>query len=345
MMTPILRRVCLVALCSAASALAAPPAPQPPPTQTAEQLFKRARDLLAAKKFSEACPLFEKSQAMEPALGTLLNLADCLEQEGKPASAFVVFNEAAGWASRTKEAKREEVALKRAQALKAKVTFVAVELAAPTPSATAEIFTMPVSTGAVALQQWKLDGALQAVPLNPGSYLLRARAPGRVDVELPFEVKTVPGPLKLTVPVMKAEAAALAADMTPPPMPAPAPLEAPVRVQRSGRTTSSVVGIANVSVGAALLIGSAVALGYSTSIADKVNRQQAGQPDQLSPTVTRSEYNTVRTLYPASIVGLGVGAAVLGTGVFLLLRDSSSAVAFNVGVSGDGAMVSARGTF
>ncbi len=41
----------------------------------AEQLFNQARDLMKAGAFSEACPKLEASLKLDPATGTLFNLA------------------------------------------------------------------------------------------------------------------------------------------------------------------------------------------------------------------------------------------------------------------------------
>ena len=82
----------------------------PAPATRAEQLFRHARAMLAEKNYVDACPLLEQSHRLEPALGTLLNLADCFENIGRPASAYRAFTAAAEWASKNGETKRKEVA-------------------------------------------------------------------------------------------------------------------------------------------------------------------------------------------------------------------------------------------
>ena len=53
----------------------------------AELLFKRAAAHLDAREYEAACPLLERSNALDPSSGTLLNLAECYEQRGLTASA------------------------------------------------------------------------------------------------------------------------------------------------------------------------------------------------------------------------------------------------------------------
>lgn len=337
-MTRLLRRApcCLTLL--AATALAAEPAR---PQSEADHLFTRARGLLAQKKFAEACPLLEKSHKLEPALGTLLNLADCLEKWGRPAAAFVAFNEAAAWAARNKEAKREEVALQRAQALKPKLAQVAVELAAPAPNAKAKLSRAGDAAEAPPLREWSVDGTPQTVPLDPGAYVVRVDAPGRVGSSASFQVGATPGLTRVSVP-------ALALVDVPPPAPDPTLPPPPLLVVSppSAKSPAAAIGIVNVAAGGALIVASAICLGYSRTVLDRVERQQPGGPDFDNPTVTRQEFTTVQTLYPASWVGLGVGLAAAGTGTFLLIRELRSApVVVSAGASSQGAFASVSGSF
>ncbi|MFO0548248.1 MAG: PEGA domain-containing protein [Polyangiaceae bacterium] len=63
------------------------PTPTPTPTETpqvaAQRLFDEALALLDQGRASEACPKFRESLALDPAVGTLLNIAACSKREGK----------------------------------------------------------------------------------------------------------------------------------------------------------------------------------------------------------------------------------------------------------------------
>src|SRR6185369_16874031 len=88
----------------------------------AEALFNHAKQLVKEGKLSEACPKFEESLRLDPGIGTLLYLADCLEKSGKTASAWARFLEAAAAAKAANQADRETKARQRAAALEPKLS-------------------------------------------------------------------------------------------------------------------------------------------------------------------------------------------------------------------------------
>ena len=80
----------------AALLLAAPPASAQPVTSTgqAESLFRDGQKLTAEGKLAEACIAFEGSYRLDPVLSTLLNVANCRENNGQFATAWSAFVEA-----------------------------------------------------------------------------------------------------------------------------------------------------------------------------------------------------------------------------------------------------------
>ncbi len=59
----------------------------------ADEAFKQGRELLKAGKFAQACEQFEKSQELDPALGTLYNIAQCDAEIGKLAESLAAYKD------------------------------------------------------------------------------------------------------------------------------------------------------------------------------------------------------------------------------------------------------------
>ena len=74
---------------------------------TAQALFDQATALKANEDWAGACPKFESSYRLDPALGTLLNLANCFEKLGKIASAWARWEEAYQWATKNGDDRAE----------------------------------------------------------------------------------------------------------------------------------------------------------------------------------------------------------------------------------------------
>src|SRR5690349_12436718 len=60
----------------------------------ADALFKKAKKLHADKKYAEACPMFEKSDALDSGIGAKLNVAKCYEDWGMLARAHRWYTDA-----------------------------------------------------------------------------------------------------------------------------------------------------------------------------------------------------------------------------------------------------------
>jgi tetratricopeptide (TPR) repeat protein len=160
----------------------------------AQTLFEEGQALKDAGNMREACDKFQASQKLDAAVGTQLNLADCYEQLGKTASAWVNFVEVA----ESKEAgeKRAAFAQKRADALRPRLTKLVIQVAAP-----ARDMTIHRGDVLVPRETWGTS-----VPVDPGSYPITARAPGKspwretVKVEGEGEEITVRVPALLARP-------------------------------------------------------------------------------------------------------------------------------------------------
>src|SRR5687768_10663170 len=100
--------------------------------ELAAKLFKQGRDLIEAGKIDEACARFQQSLKLDPtAIGTKLNLADCLERKGKLADAYRLFDEAAVEAAKESKEGRESFGRKRADQLVKKLVRIELRFAEP----------------------------------------------------------------------------------------------------------------------------------------------------------------------------------------------------------------------
>src|SRR5262249_32467324 len=141
---------------------------QPPAdAAAAEALFREGRRLLEEKKYGEACPKLQESDRLDPATGTLLALALCYEGDGKTASAWAAYVDAAGRARREDQKDRERAALDRAKSLEPKLSRVTLVIA-PTVAALPDLAVTrdgtPVGRGALGT----------AVPVDPGPHTVVA---------------------------------------------------------------------------------------------------------------------------------------------------------------------------
>jgi hypothetical protein len=168
----------------------------------AEVLFRDGRTLIKNGKLAEGCTKIEASERIESSVGTLLNLGDCRDKLGKVASAWAAFRKAEATAKRANnDDKREDEARKRAVALEARMSSLTIETAQP-------------PAGLVVKRDGEsLDAALlnTAVPLDPGTYVIVAEAPGyapwKTDVVIQSKTKrrlAIPALLRSAVVVTTA---------------------------------------------------------------------------------------------------------------------------------------------
>lgn len=149
--------------------------------QIAQSLFDDARTLLEAGRYAEACRKFADSHRLEPAGGTLLNLALCHELEGKTATAWNEFREALSVAARDQRKDRADLAEEHIAALQPKLTRLTVVVG---EDAAAEL---TVDRSPLPPAAWNA-----AIPVDPGEHRVRRMTGGVVDWETAV-VTTEPG--------------------------------------------------------------------------------------------------------------------------------------------------------
>ncbi|MGC4087952.1 MAG: hypothetical protein QM756_08655 [Polyangiaceae bacterium] len=159
----------------------------------AQALFDQAKSLMSEGRFAEACGKLEESQRLDPALGTLLNLADCNDKAGKLASAWSLFRDAEAQAKRDQQADAATVAHDRAVALAERVPRLVIEV---TDSKLPGLKVRRNDTQ-VGSAQWGTE-----LPLDPGSYQIVASADGYREWRTSVTLEEGAAPVKVSVPTL-----------------------------------------------------------------------------------------------------------------------------------------------
>jgi hypothetical protein len=265
----------------------------------AEELFNQGRKLLTAGKVKAACPKFAESYRLDPALGSLLNLATCHQLEGRLASAWSEFREAEAQAMRAGDAARQKLAAERAAALEARLPRLVVTAPA--------IAGLVVARDGVELGDASLGTAL---PVDPGEHEVTARAPGRAPWSRHVDV-AVGERASLVVPELEPRPEAAAG--------APAPSSEPPPSGR--RTAGFVVG----GIGLAALAVGGVMIGLTAD--------RKGVLDAHCPTKTTCDADGAQALDAAkgyawgADIAIGAGVVGLAAGAYLLLTSGTRAAA------------------
>jgi hypothetical protein len=146
----------------------------------AEMLYRQGRALLVEGKASEACLKFAESYRLDPATGTLLNLASCHETERKYATAWLEFSRAVAFARRDRRQDRVQFAQEHLAALEPKLSYltVVVPVASDVPGLDVRVDGVPVHRAARGV----------STPVDPGSHTVEASAPGRKPWSQPITI-------------------------------------------------------------------------------------------------------------------------------------------------------------
>lgn len=136
----------------------------------AEVLFEQARQEMEAGHYAAACRRLEASQELDPAIGTLLYLGSCYVSEGRVASAWSCFRQAAAAAQKAGQPDRAEVARAQADALFPKLVRLKLTPSSALPEhSTIVLDGSPVSEVLLGV----------SLPVDPGRHQIEVHAPGR----------------------------------------------------------------------------------------------------------------------------------------------------------------------
>ena len=135
----------------------------------AEALFRDGVAAFDAGRTAEACDKFAESFRLDPANGTLLDVALCHERQGKTASAWAELSQLAGRAAQAGQKEREQLARTRAAALERRLSRAQIEIASD-----AGVEEVRVDGQVLGRAAWG-----SPLPLDPGEHAFAFTGPGR----------------------------------------------------------------------------------------------------------------------------------------------------------------------
>lgn len=275
----------------------------------AENLFARAKALMNAGKFADACPLLKESYRLDPAQGTLLNLAMCNERTGRIASAWAQFRAVEQQARRAVPPREDRVktAKKRADALEPMLGRVRVVVP---PAARSPGLVVRVDGDEKGEPTWAIG-----VVVDPGAHVVEVTAPGKKPSSLHVESKA-----GATVTV---EVAALEDVASSRPDAEASEARGDARDGGGGRTTAGVaigcLGLATAAVGGVFGV---------LAITNGDDAKCAAPCTAGSAEAARSNDATDRSLAFANVanVTVPVGLVAAGVGAYLLFSAGPAKV-------------------
>jgi hypothetical protein len=257
----------------------------------AEALFREGRAATEAGDHEKACAKFRESNRLDPAPGTLFNLAACEEKLGHVATAWTQFREVTERLPGNDE--RHKIAAARAAALEPRLPRLTVVLAPGAPEGSR------VYRGSSELGAGSLDSAL---PIDPGKHVLAVEAPGRARSERTIEMaegESKREELQVGAPMV---AGAVGGDTD----------------DGSGDTRRTLgfvlggVGIAGLAVGA---VTGVMVLGKKSTVDDECNAQKRCSQTGIDAADAGTTLGTV------SGIGFIAGGVLLGAGAVLVLTS------------------------
>jgi hypothetical protein len=282
----------------------------------ADVLFRDGRAALKVGDFATACSKFAESQRLDPAPGTLVNLATCEEHLGRIASAWEHSRQAvdlfgASGDDRLGKAREQFAALDR------RVPKLAIRLATVAPKGT-RITRDGVDLAAVLLGY--------AEPVDPGDHVVVVLSPGRV--ERTYALRTTEGeqrellvfvgdPIAPTVGALASPAAGTPSPSDGREQAHPAP--APGSGRRAAMFVSGGVGVAGL---ATAVVATVMLLQTASEKATACPNHACPTPDALnwsSQLAARGE-----NLSTIGTVATGVGLVGVGVALYLLFTTTSA---------------------
>lgn len=273
----------------------------------AEALYEQARGLMKQGDFEHACPKFKQSYDLDAGGGTLLNLAECYEKQGKFASAWSSFKEALVVAQRDGRPERVEYAKKHIALVEPQVAKITIEV--PTevnePGLSVSLDGAPLGDAA-----WGVG-----MPVDPGAHQVAASAPNKQSYEQTVHVAN--GSTSIKIPKL------IATTTTPAATTGPASVTIDRDVEKKPVVDEPTNGQGQRTVG--LVIGGAgvVALGvgsyFGLHAISKWSDRKDNCPNGACTAQAKAAGDDAKSAALISDIGFGVGIIAAAVGTYLVL--------------------------
>lgn len=296
-------------------------------TALAESLFKEGKTLLTAKNYDAACPKFAESAKLDPASGTFYALGLCYEGQGKNASAWSAYLDAALAAKKDGNADREKNANKKASEIEKKVPHAS--------------FVVAAATSALKGLELSVDGQVLApaswsnAPMDGGEHKLLVKATGKKDYDATFTVKPPPDKNEVSVP-----------ELADAPVTVVPPGGGPGTVVDEGASGTgmriagfTLLGVGVVSAGLGAVFG-AMALSKASDVKKVCSLQSCTDPAAVDKNESAKTFADVSTITIIAGAVLAAGGLVL-----VLVAPKSKKVGIAPALGPGYAGVSVGGTF
>jgi hypothetical protein len=286
-------------------------------SEQAERLFDEAKDLVKQGKAEQACPRFEESQKLDPAVGTQFNLADCYEKIGKFASAYRSFTDLQATLMRVGDPRTAKAA-ERVAALEGRVPKLEIDV----PWA-AKVEGLVVQLDDRILEPAQIGAPL---PVDPGAHRIVVRA----DRKQPFSkdvIAQVATAQTVAVPELTEEAARVVV------------VEKP---SNGTRTLAIVVGAAGVAaLGTGIVLGIVAKGNYDDAVKD-CSDASSDTPHCRAGSGAVNAADSAKSLATVGTVVGAVGVAAVIAGVVLWVVSPKSTKSVGIDAS---SVLRLKGTF
>jgi len=151
-----------------------------------EALYNQGKELIAQKKYHEACERFAASYKLDENQNTMVALAACHDLEGKTATAWGEYLQVAQKARGTPAA---DYATDQAKAIEPKLLKVKLDMKLPPPDVVLKIDGVAYPKDVIGAD----------LPLDPGEHDVEAKASGKHDWAKHFKLTAAASPLTVSV--------------------------------------------------------------------------------------------------------------------------------------------------